>query len=396
MFKKQKIKVLAVMMMATAIVWADVEINVVNFPDRDFRTWIEAQNYGVNAHSRVLTKAELGAIREINMGRFSRGVGNLAGIEFFTSLEVLILDTNRLTSIDLSKNTALRTLSIANGDLASLDLSNNQNLRVVNVPNNRLAVIDLSNNPLVEELNWRNNPITRIFIHPKNPNFTLQNNLLWNKNGVLLAYFGGNNETSITIPDGVRRIDRGLFSAAQLANVNTITIGANVALGDDALGRFSDYHAMATVRSSDGTSQTSMHKFSGGYSTNRRVAGTYVFDSANSRWIMRGSVVIQGKTANWTFPNQPTEIDMSVFAKIREETGIVIEPKRNVMAMTAHLRFYHNGELLFYFIGSLNRRKNTFEIAGLYVHNMNTNLLCPLISNGTVKLDGLSGLITCR
>ena len=68
---------------------------------------------------------------------YGQGISDLTGIEDFLSLNLLSVQDNQLTSIDLTNNTAL----------VILDINDNQ-----------LTQLDLSNNPLIESLHVFNNP----------------------------------------------------------------------------------------------------------------------------------------------------------------------------------------------------------------------------------------------
>lgn len=61
--------------------------------------------------------------RELDLS--SLGLFDLKGIEAFDSLRKLNVSYNQLTSIDLSKNTALDYLDVHNNKLSSIDLSKN-------------------------------------------------------------------------------------------------------------------------------------------------------------------------------------------------------------------------------------------------------------------------------
>ena len=82
---------------------ADVEINETNFPDENFREYL--QRYGVNG---IITDEEIKGITYIDVG--GRSISNLQGIEHFTALTELNCTSNQLTSLDVSGCTALTEL----------------------------------------------------------------------------------------------------------------------------------------------------------------------------------------------------------------------------------------------------------------------------------------------
>ena len=67
---------------------------------------------------------------------FDLGISDLTGIEDFLSLTHLRVDTNQLTSIDLSNNTALVSVMVNHNQLTELDLSNSHELIIVRANSN--------------------------------------------------------------------------------------------------------------------------------------------------------------------------------------------------------------------------------------------------------------------
>ena len=87
--------------------WVDYEgenpyitVDETNFPDENFLAWLMKQDYGKD---RKLTDAEIADVKEMNVSK--QGIANLKGIEFFTALTTLDCSQNKLTTLDLSKNT---------------------------------------------------------------------------------------------------------------------------------------------------------------------------------------------------------------------------------------------------------------------------------------------------
>ena len=102
-----------------AVQSAGVAIDNTNFPDANFRTIVE--DFDTNNDSN-LSDTEIAAVKKINC--FRKRITNLKGIEYFTSLDNLWCAENKLTALDVSKNTALTELSCDNNQLTSLDVSN--------------------------------------------------------------------------------------------------------------------------------------------------------------------------------------------------------------------------------------------------------------------------------
>ena len=102
---------LLIAMTAQAVVY----INVTNFPDANFRKWLLEQTYGSDGR---LTDGEIASVTYIDVNL--KDIKSLQGIEYFTALEALHCYYNQLTTLDMSKNTALRLLFDAHDALSSI------------------------------------------------------------------------------------------------------------------------------------------------------------------------------------------------------------------------------------------------------------------------------------
>lgn len=118
---------------------------------------------------KVLT-ANISSLKSLSV--FSRNVSDMTGIEDFTELTSLSCNSNKLTSLDVSKNIALTSLRCSdNYQLSSLDLSKNVNLNYLYCENLNLKTLNLKNNLKLIELYCRSNILTTLEL-PQNPNFT--------------------------------------------------------------------------------------------------------------------------------------------------------------------------------------------------------------------------------
>ena len=101
-----------------------LEINEENFPDANFRKEMreDLKIYDENKDDR-LSAAEIAKIKTINIPQ--KGIKDLTGIEYFTSLENLFCQINELTVLDLSRNTALTLVNCSRNQLTSLNLGKN-------------------------------------------------------------------------------------------------------------------------------------------------------------------------------------------------------------------------------------------------------------------------------
>lgn len=98
--------------------WA-VAINAENFPDETFRSYVSG--FDTNSDG-TLSDSEISAVTSISV--YSMDIASLQGVEYFTALTDLLCSANQLATLDVSKNTALKTLTCGSQTLtASLDLT---------------------------------------------------------------------------------------------------------------------------------------------------------------------------------------------------------------------------------------------------------------------------------
>lgn len=89
------------------------------FPDAAFRTLL-ADTADVNGDGKLST-LELRHVSELNCSNL--GIADLTGIEHFTELAALNCENNKLTALDVSKNTHLSEIYCGGNQLATLDLT---------------------------------------------------------------------------------------------------------------------------------------------------------------------------------------------------------------------------------------------------------------------------------
>ena len=140
-----------------AVQSAGVTIDNTNFPDANFRTVVK--KFDTNQDSS-LSDTEIAAVKKINCS--NKGITNLKGIEYFTSLNILRCTDNQLTALDVSENTALTKLNCCFNKLISLDVSKNTALTILECNANRLTALDVSKNTALTELNCSVNKLTAL------------------------------------------------------------------------------------------------------------------------------------------------------------------------------------------------------------------------------------------
>ena len=130
----------------------------VAFPDKNFRNYL-IQNFDTD-NDEVISDEEASRGRSIKVD--NKGIYNLDGIQYFSKIERLECEFNKLSSLDLSHNTALKELICYRNELVSLDISKCTALTVLKCDNNQLTNLNLSNCVLLENLTCIKNPISFI------------------------------------------------------------------------------------------------------------------------------------------------------------------------------------------------------------------------------------------
>lgn len=133
---------------------SDVEVSETNFPDANFRNWIKSQYYGSDG---VLTAEEIASVKTMNI--YDKYIESLQGIEFFTALTNLQCQRNRLTALDVSKNTALTTLSAFDNQLTSLNVNGCTALTDLSCSGNQIASLSVAGCTALTNLTCYSNQI---------------------------------------------------------------------------------------------------------------------------------------------------------------------------------------------------------------------------------------------
>lgn len=74
----------------------------------------------------------------------------------------LSVKNNKLTALDISKNTLLKSLYAGNNELSEFDVSCNAELEYLYIENNDAAKLDVSKNTLLKSLNVENNKLATL------------------------------------------------------------------------------------------------------------------------------------------------------------------------------------------------------------------------------------------
>ena len=160
---------------------AGAEINEVNYPDENFRNYVEKFD---TDRDGMLSDEEIEAVKKIDCN--AESVRNAKGIELFSNLESLRINENDLTALDLSRNTKLTyfecmdnslltTLEVSGNteltelycsacNLPELDLSRNTKLTYLDCADNALSALDVSRNTKLNRLECGNNKLTALHV----------------------------------------------------------------------------------------------------------------------------------------------------------------------------------------------------------------------------------------
>ncbi len=153
-----------------------VKIDAEHFPDANFRAVVKTFDKDNNGE---LSVAELGAVAFMDCS--NKEISDLTGIQYFTKLDTLNCNNNKLTSLNLSNHKSLQylycegngltSLNISTSpdlielycgynSLTSLDVSNNTRLVILSCPANKLTSLNLSKNPALEGFDCEGNNLT--------------------------------------------------------------------------------------------------------------------------------------------------------------------------------------------------------------------------------------------
>ena len=196
--------VMASQILPGSMVFADgsVTINAQNFPDANFRKYIKSE-FDVDSNG-TLSSNEINDADLIDVA--GKGIKNLTGINYFTSLTVLECSNNKIAELDLSANTKLKTLITDANKLTAIDVSNNKSLTELIIDDNKLSSLNVSKNTSLKELSCAGNTLTELSI----------------KNNSNLEYLdcSDNQIINITYPEGYNSLTTLICSSNELTRIS--------------------------------------------------------------------------------------------------------------------------------------------------------------------------------
>ncbi|MGE6355206.1 carboxypeptidase regulatory-like domain-containing protein [Flavobacterium sp. NPDC079362] len=135
-------------------------------PDAKFEEVLIKYGYDVAPVDGSIPTYKISKVKELNIN--DSGIADLTGIQDFKALESffysnLYTTSNiRLTSLDLSKNLALKEINVSYNKITTINISKNTALEILKISDNLIANLDLSNLTALTTLQCSKNPLTTL------------------------------------------------------------------------------------------------------------------------------------------------------------------------------------------------------------------------------------------
>lgn len=130
-------------------------------PDANFEQALIDLNIDsdITINATVLT-SDISSITDLDVS--SKNISDLTGIQDFISLTRLQCYSNQLTTVDVTKNTALTFLNFNDNQLTGIDVSNNTLVTTLGLAPNLLTSLDISKNTALSYLQCQANQLTTL------------------------------------------------------------------------------------------------------------------------------------------------------------------------------------------------------------------------------------------
>lgn len=153
---------------------------IIDIPDANFKYLLVYGNHVMTVNSGnnqvsadtngdyEIQQSEAEAVVWMRMESFGNEISSLEGIEYFTNLELLYLEDNYLTSLDVSMLSQLRVLDCSNNNLDYLNVAGLSNLSLLNIEDtdsqrdNEVSNLDLSGLSSLTALHCARNGISEL------------------------------------------------------------------------------------------------------------------------------------------------------------------------------------------------------------------------------------------
>ena len=158
-----------------------ITVNSKTFPDANFRK-VVSKSFDSNSDGK-LSADEIKKATYLSAG--AKDITSLQGIEYLTELTSLSASSNKLTSVNLTKNTKLTSVNLSSNNLNAIDVTKNTKLTNLSVDSNKIKTLNVTRNTALQYLNCSDNLISSLDL---------------TKNTKLLSLnAGGNKFTSLNI-----------------------------------------------------------------------------------------------------------------------------------------------------------------------------------------------------
>ena len=143
------------------------EDKIIDIPDENFKREL-VQSYDKNSDKEISISEAL-SCEWLSVG--NKNIKSLKGIEYFENITFLNCQNNKITSLDLSKNTKLENLKCFRNNISSLDLSNNTKLELFDCQQNNISKLTIGNNQVLRGIDCQHNSLENLDIS-NNKNLT--------------------------------------------------------------------------------------------------------------------------------------------------------------------------------------------------------------------------------
>lgn len=138
----------------------EANAQMTHIPDANFRQALVDLGYGAGIVGENIPSANINGITTLNVSE--KNIADLTGIEDFVALKNLNCGTNKLATLDLSRNLALEELIAYTNQLTTIDLSQNRALIKLYLESNQLTKLDVSKNTALTKLFCSFNKLTSL------------------------------------------------------------------------------------------------------------------------------------------------------------------------------------------------------------------------------------------
>jgi len=142
------------------LVTASFFAQTTNIPDANFEQALIDLNYDTGIVDGTVPTINIANVTTLNIA--NKEILDLTGIEDFVALKTLICHSNKLTDLDLSKNTNLKSLFCHQNRLVNLNVSQNVLLTTLQCYRNQLTSLDVSQNTALVILFCANNKLVNL------------------------------------------------------------------------------------------------------------------------------------------------------------------------------------------------------------------------------------------